>query len=633
MRARTSIRGLIACAVLLSSAAAIPSRAATPPGGVIDATNTTVSWTGTFASGGVNVAGACWGPAGAGAPLNATAATACDMFALDVNLPAGFWNDKTGQVMVTVDGFTADDDIDLIIWQRTPTDGFGTQTGSSFSPAGQPESFGIAKAGGPYWVGVIGTTVTPGATYHATATLSSAPLPDPGPFTDVGPQVVLALIDSGVNPYHKAFRDTSPLAYKHPATYIAGYPKDAQALNLSLDAPDLATALAQDAAVWANVKRGVLYYVPGTRIAGYISMGSGGTRCGHPDFFPVNTVNGLTCAEHPLFDDHGHGTMTASRATAAMDGNVHSLGNKARIVEIEGLGGAGVRWAADQGWIDVQSNSWTDLAPYPANTTIDNTYTDISYATSRTLTFFASGNGIGGALGVAPHATYALATAPPGVILVGAHDNGKVTFWSGSPPHILADGYGGWMATNDSIDAYRPDSVACCTSAAAPYAAGGAAKLVLAARQLLGSSQVGIHNGVVATGTPTAGGPLADGTLTLDEVRRVLFHTAEAAVTEDRDDGLLQWMGEPRTPDPLDDRGPGSNPYCNGCQTLPIGWDQVPAGTPAYLLQGFGAIGVRSTDLAVQVLAGLAPEPVRADVDAFYEQDQALRTTMSGLAS
>jgi subtilase family protein len=613
--------------ILALSVAAVPGMATTPTGGAVDPSSPLITWTGSFATGGANAAGACAAPSGALGPAGMTPVAACDIFELDVNVPAGYWDGKTGGVTVTIDQFGAAN-IDLAVWVRTATGGFGTRVGTSTKPAGAAEIFEIAKAQGPYLVGAIATMADPGTTYQASAGLASAPLPDPGPYTDIGPQVVLALIDSGINPYHVAFRDTSPVAAKHPATYIPGYPPDAVALNLSLNAPDLATALTLDAAVWTNVKRGVLYYVPGTRIVGWISVGSGATRCGSPDFFPVNTVNSLRCPDRILLDDHGHGTMTASRAAAAMDGNIHSLGNQARIVEIEGLGGAGVRWAADQGWIDVSSNSWANLVPFPATGLIDNTYADIHYAASRTLTFFASGNGAGGALGVTPHPSYLLATAPPGVIVVGAHDNGKVTFWSGSPPHVLADGYGGYMAAKDSMTAYGPDSVACCTSAAAPYAAGGAARLILAARQMLGSSQVGIHSGVVATGTPKASGPLADGELTLDEVRNVLFHTAEAPVAEDRDDGLLQWMGEPRLPDQLD-RGPGANPYCNGCQTLPIGWTEVPAGTPSHLLTGYGAINWRSTEIGIAVLGGTVAEPVRPEVDAFYALDQEIRQQLA----
>src|SRR5687767_14099967 len=87
--------------------------------------------------------------------------------------------------------------------------------------------------------------------------------------------VVIALIDAGVNPYSPAFRDRSPLAYKHPSTYIPGYPKDAIALKITLDKP-FDEALAKDEALWAGVARGKLYWFPGTRIIGGISFGGGG---------------------------------------------------------------------------------------------------------------------------------------------------------------------------------------------------------------------------------------------------------------------------------------------------------------------------------------------------------------------
>src|SRR5687768_15882972 len=63
------------------------------------------------------------------------------------------------------------------------------------------------------------------------------------------PQAVVALIDTGINPYSPAFRDDSKLAFKHPSKYIPGYPKEAEALRLSLDLP-YDDALKEDADVW-----------------------------------------------------------------------------------------------------------------------------------------------------------------------------------------------------------------------------------------------------------------------------------------------------------------------------------------------------------------------------------------------
>ncbi|HWH08262.1 MAG TPA: S8/S53 family peptidase, partial [Candidatus Thermoplasmatota archaeon] len=337
------------------------------------------------------------------------------------------------------------------------------------------------------------------------------------------PLVVLAHLDTGINPYARAFRDDSPLARAHPSTYLPGYPADARALVLSLDEADWATAFEKDKAAWEAVEPGVLYYVPGTRIVGAISFGAGGTNCPPLDTPPFTYVGG-DCPERRILDDHGHGTMTASRAAASR----HSLCPACRIVSIEGPGAEAVRWAADQGWIDVQTNSWLSLVPPPASGAGDGTAPAFAYAAERMLVVAASGNGAAYLGGFAPTPTYALSTGAPGVVLVGAHDNGRVAAWSGAPPHLVADGFGGPTALRDRIDDLVPHPVACCTSAAAPYAAGGGAALVLEARRILGDGGVGLRDGALAVGNATiAQGPLADGRLTLDELRLLLQRTAD----------------------------------------------------------------------------------------------------------
>lgn len=449
----------------------------------------------------------------------------------------------------------------------------------------------------------------------------------------VVPTAVVALIDTGVNPYNQAFRDPSPLAYQHPSTYIPGYPADAEALPISLDEPDLATALAKDAEVWLYTGQQRLYWIPGTRIVGMIAFGNGGLRCNPllgQDWAPFNSFGGGPgCRDKKLTDEHGHGTMTASRAAGAPNslGGDPAYGSQARIVAIEGLGSLGVMWAADQGWIDVQSNSWAELLPHPAPT---GTYDAFRIAAQKMVVVAASGNGLGGIAGFAPNSTYALTTAAPGVIVAGAHDNGRISHWSGAPPTVVADGYGGYMAYHNSITAYGPDSVACCTSAAAPYVAGGAVRLVLEARRILGSSQVGIQGGIVAQAasgvTPPASGPLSDGALTLAELTALLRATAEARPAEGRDDGLLLYTGDPRAPTQQElSRGPASNPYCNGCMTLPVGWSAIPQGVPAYPTIGYGAINERSVGLAIDVMEGEAAMPARPIEDAFFAADQAAR--------
>ncbi len=432
---------------------------------------------------------------------------------------------------------------------------------------------------------------------------------------------VVALIDTGVNPYNPAFRDRSALAYQHPSTYLRGFPRGAQALRLTLDR-DYDEAIARDAAVWENVEPGELYWIPGTKIVGAISFGGGGTNCPRVPVPPANILNG-SCVEHPILDDHGHGTMTASRAT----GTGTSLAPEARLVVVEGPSAKSVRWVADRGWIDVQSNSWLSLVPQPLEGAAGGDVTDaFAYASARTLTLAASGNGTGFVLGGAPTPTYALSTAPPGVVLVGGHDNGRVTPWAGIPAHVVADAYAGMTAISTSRE-IRPDPVACCTSAASPYAAGAAAAVLLAARRAVRDTSLGVHGTVVARGRKVGAGPLADGVLTLEEWRRVLFHTAEARPGEGKHDGLVHWAGDPRPPD-FTQFGPGANPYCQGCLTAPVSWGSVSPGLDLFPYVGYGALNERSVTLAVSVLRGAVPEPARAAEDADYQRDQQLRYTL-----
>jgi hypothetical protein len=432
------------------------------------------------------------------------------------------------------------------------------------------------------------------------------------------PGSVVALIDTGVNPYSNAFRDRSRLAYKDPSTYIAGYPRSAKPLRLSLNLP-YKKAVKKDAKVWSSVSPSKLYWIPGTRIVGAISMGAGGTNCPAVEPPPANSAQ-TGCTEHRILDDHGHGTMTASRAAGAG----HSLAPRSRIVTIEGLGANSVRWAADQGWIDVQSNSWISLVPPPLPSSVTEAF---DYASDKMLTLAASGNGTAYITGFAPTPTYLLSTAPDGVVLVGGHDNGKMTLWAGAPPHIVADAYAGYAAPRTSTGGMRPHPIACCTSAASPYAAGGATAIVAAARKILDYGLGGIHNGLIACGprNRVLRGPLKDGAFSLSELKEVLFHTAEAHPRKGRDDGKVHWAGDPRQPD-YTEYGPGANPFCQGCTTTPVAWKDVPEQADAYQFVGYGGISERSLRLAIKVLRGKAKMPQRPTADAQYDVDQAIRS-------
>jgi hypothetical protein len=448
---------------------------------------------------------------------------------------------------------------------------------------------------------------------------SAAPLAAPGAAPEAPePLVVVAHVDVGINPYALDFRWDDPRAFAHPCTYIPAYPCDATALPITLDAPDFATALAADAALWASVQLRTLYWFPGTKVVGAISFNDHG--------------------DVPLLDEDGHGTMTASRSA----GNSHSLCQDCLFVSVEGLGTQGVTWAAESGFVDVQTNSWGSSA----FTVSPGIATPVLAASQRHLVLFASGNGLGGFDGYVSSSTYTMATGGPGAILVGAHDNGHLLAWPGSPPHVIADGFGGWTALRDSIAEVRPDPGACCTSAASPYAAGGAAAIALEARRILGDPGPGVRDGVVARGAPglVAQGPLADGVFTLQEWKEVVLRTATLRPVEGPDDGLLHWLAAPapdRVPpmpcDPLADplvadqcalawvETWGQNPFCPGCWSTPVRWSSVPGTASVWDREGYGAIDGPSVALAKEVLRGALAMPERPVEDALFQADQALR--------
>ena len=53
---------------------------------------------------------------------------------------------------------------------------------------------------------------------------------------------VVALVDTGINPYHQVFRDRSARADQYPGSYLPGFPNGAIALHITPVATDYYTA-------------------------------------------------------------------------------------------------------------------------------------------------------------------------------------------------------------------------------------------------------------------------------------------------------------------------------------------------------------------------------------------------------
>lgn len=417
-------------------------------------------------------------------------------------------------------------------------------------------------------------------------------------------QGVIAVVDTGINPYNVVFRDRSPLAQRYPGTYLPGYPKHVPALRLTLDAPSYEAALRADCdRVWKHVQVGRLYWIPGTKIIGAIS------------FNPSFEIACPGTAASTIIDAAGHGTMTASRAVATGYGACPTC----RIVEVQavkdGFGFStigddgeaarrGVEWAAaNNGWIDAQSNSWGPPLPYDptgqtgilsGNPSLART---VEAAARKQLAFFASGNGAANLNAPPPRPTIGYAQATPSALIVGGEDSGHALTWPNVPVHLAQDACDNWAASATS-KTQSTSTAGGGTSAATPYVAATAVRELIEARRLLGDRRTGIHGGASAIGAVrrVTHGPLADGVFTLDEWRQVLLSSATRRPVAQPSDG----------------------PTCTTAADVGPAWSTLPPSFPEYVAIGYGVVDVPAYRLAAKVLAGMAAMPDRADTDRFF---------------
>ncbi|HEV2890979.1 MAG TPA: S8 family serine peptidase [Frankiaceae bacterium] len=452
----------------------------------------------------------------------------------------------------------------------------------------------------------------------ASAVVAPAAASPVRPSVHAKPTAVVAVVDSGINPYHQMFRDRSARAYEHPSRYLPGFPEDAPALRLHLDTKDYWDAVRADCRTWRSVKPGKLYWIPGTRIVGAITF--------------VPSAAGDCAADQPnplpIVDDGGHGTMTASRAVAASYGAcrtclVVAVEMPTSIPIVTPTGSEkepiqAIRWAAANAtWIDLQSNSWGPFVPgydatgmaglFAANKDLDNAVEETS---KRHLAFWASGNGAAFRGGLVGHPTLLSPHLGPSAIMVGGHDSGYVATWPGFTPHLVADACASRAALHRDV-AESGDSVGSGTSAATPYVAGGAAQVLLHARTILGDTRTGVRaGGVVAQGRRgvVKAGPLADGVLTMAEWKALILAVGSQRPGKQEEDGPPCTTGAPYNP-------------------TPVAWTQVPEAFPEHVLIGYGALDQPAVALAKLVLLGKKPVPARPDEDAYFEIDRQVRET------
>lgn len=412
-------------------------------------------------------------------------------------------------------------------------------------------------------------------------------------------QSVIALIDTGINPYHEEFRGTGSFD-EHPAWFVDGYPHGAEALPLTFDAATYAEAKAADADVWAGVKGNTLYYVPGTRIAGMICVGG--------------------CRN---LDEGGHGTGTASLAAGATLGEAP----ESLIVSVTGDIFGGARWAARQGWIDVISMSlglWAGGPTVGINDPVSggtgNPYVPFSMPGAQKTAYDSgkrwfsgsaggaaawanTGPATGGAVPVeygtnvpSPNGGQSSFSGTPWTFAVEPYwpDNEQTWRNQGYPPDMVANGWDLIAASGASLTGTNSFGHA---SGATPQPAGMYARIVMEARKALGSSQEGPVDGVLATAgvgaSLPAAGPLADGVFTIDEAEAVLLHSLEQV----------------NTVESVQEHGFSQEAFDRSMVTAP---------GAEYVTQGWGLLTDDARALALDVLAGTTPMPFRPQDDAAY---------------
>jgi hypothetical protein len=463
-------------------------------------------------------------------------------------------------------------------------------------PAGRP-----VRARSAAVVAIVATLAVGAGTSNA----GTAPRPAPR-----DAQVVVAVIESSLNPYHDEF--ARPGLTRHPSSYIAGYPKTAKPLRLSLGASDYDKAATADDALWRGLPARELLYVPSTNFAGLVYLPTDSPLDGDTSV-SVGT-EGVGDNSRPVINGQQfHGTGVSS----VLAGSRYGACPDCLVVFVAADDAEeGFAWAAAQPWIDVISNSWGGPLGVPSrgDAARPEQAADPSAEFTRKaaeqgkVVLFGSGNGATGLGGIVPspaqHSeTYSSPfTGPPWILTVGAAKaNGQPTNWHDIPVDVIAQGEARPAASPGSI---QDQQFFLGTSCATPIAAGVIGQALLNARRAVADTGTGPRRGslvVPAPGTRKIGrGPLADANLGRAEL-------VDAALS------VAAWQ-------PFD---PGS------LVTDPL---VTPTTSLSYAYQGHGRLDRDTIPLLTNVLLGKAPQPPRPEMAEWAAGHQQRRTALWGSA-
>jgi hypothetical protein len=266
------------------------------------------------------------------------------------------------------------------------------------------------------------------------------------------PHVVVAIADSGINPYHAIY--FRPNLTAHPCTYLVGYPCDVPALNLSVGRyATWEEAFNADKRLWEGIQLHQWYWIPRTNIIAAV--------CTNPEGGgPGSLVAEASICILDDSEDHGTGT-TSSMLMEAPD---------ALLMFAESNAGAD-DLASPPILPDIQSHSWGPPAPLPLQAldvaTGDAETCATGHHDARTLFFQAAGNEF-----LFPAPADSSRFCPSSLVVGGGtSQEGEVGSWT---LYDFASWYCRPGAKTKTLDETEPTY--CGTSFAAPTAAGAAAE-------------------------------------------------------------------------------------------------------------------------------------------------------------
>lgn len=200
----------------------------------------------------------------------------------------------------------------------------------------------------------------------------------------------------------------------------------------------------------------------------------------HAEFAPGQVVawRDFVRFQPAPYDDHGHGTATASRAAGAtigpcpgcklIIGKVINSQNSATWANVA----AGIRWATDQGADVISVSIWAADANPTSHVALASAI-DYAYDHGALVVWIAGNGGSPDLLETTPSTVLPGAASPQALIVGAASQTGAVPTWSQRDPELVAPGWDVPIAWRDG--GY---SISSGTSYAAPWVAGATAKLL-----------------------------------------------------------------------------------------------------------------------------------------------------------